>query len=666
MEHTFATGQGGPIPLGASKSDHGVNFAFYSNAEKNVSLVLFAPGEKTPFAHFTLDPKMNRTDDVWHIEVKNISCLFDYGIQIEKELFHDPYARCMNTSHEWADPFYAEQKPLGRYRNEKEPFNWENDAPPMIPFQNLIIYEMHVRGFTEDPSSHVLQPGTFLGMIEKIPHLKELGINAVELLPIFEFDECENPRINPQTGKKLLNYWGYSTVNFFSLMTRYGTSSDQCTVIDEFKTLVKELHKNGIEVILDVVYNHTAEGNEEGRSFSFRGLDEKTYYLLGPKGEYYNYTGCGNTFNCNNPVASALILDSLRYWVTEMHIDGFRFDLASILTRDQDGMPVADPPVVRMIAEDPLLANVKLIAEAWDAAGLYQVGSFPSYGRWAEWNGKYRDVVRKFIKGTDENAGPFAGVLSGSQDLYGYQGKPYFSINFVTAHDGFSLRDLVSYSHKHNLANGEHNQDGASDNESWNCGQEGLTTNAKILMFRQRQMKNFVVALMVSIGTPMMLMGDEYGHTHGGNNNTWCHDGQMNAFLWNKLEEEKELFRFFKSMIGFRKSNRLLRRTEFLQPADIDWHGLNPFHADWGNSSRFIAYTLKDHVKENHLYIAFNATPTRPTVHLPPEPAHKKWYRLVDTALASHHDFIDNPTQFPPLKVICKMEAYSSIILIAL
>lgn len=666
MEHTFATEAGSPTPLGPSKINHGVNFAFHSAEDKDVSLVLFAPGEKEPFARFSLDPELNRTGQIWHITVKNLCCLFDYGIQIGKELLIDPYAKCMNTTHEWADSFYTEHKPLGRYYTQVEPFNWENDAPPLIPFQNLIIYEMHIRGFTEDPSSHVQHPGTFLGMIEKIPHLKELGVNAVEFLPIFEFDECENPRKNPQTGKNLLNYWGYSTVNFFSLMNRYATSSDKSTVIDEFKTLVKELHKNGIEVILDVVYNHTAEGNEEGRNLSFRGLDEKTYYMLGPNGEYYNYTGCGNTFNCNDPIVSSLIVDSLRYWVTEMHIDGFRFDLASILTRNTDGHPLSDPPVVRMIAEDPLLRNAKLIAEAWDAAGLYQVGSFPSYGRWAEWNGKYRDVVRKFIKGTDGNAGPFAGVLSGSQDLYSYEGKPYFSINFVTAHDGFSLRDLVSYNAKHNLANGEDNQDGANDNESWNCGQEGPTTNAKILMFRQRQMKNFIVALMVSIGTPMMLMGDEYGHTHGGNNNTWCHDGPINAFHWDQLNEEKELFRFFKSMIALRKNNPLFRRTEFLQADDIDWHGLDAFHADWSGSSRFVAYTLKDLVKENHLYIAFNATPTRPTVHLPPAPAHKKWYRLVDTALASPHDFIDNPTQFPPLKVICKMEAYSSIILIAL
>ena len=666
MNTSFDTAPGEPSPLGATKSEGGVNFAFYSSADEEVSLVLFAPGEKNLFAQFPLNPDKNRTGKVWHIEIKKLPCLFDYGIQIGKELLLDPYATGVNTGHAWGDPYYSERKPLGRYQNDPPSFDWEKDAPPLIPFQNMIIYEMHVRGFTQDPSSHVKQPGTFLGLIEKIPYLKELGVNAVELLPVFEFNECENQRVNPETDEKLYNYWGYSTVNFFSLMTRYGTSSDKCTVIEEFKTLVRELHKNGIEVILDVVYNHTAEGNEEGPNYSFRGLAENTYYILGSNGEYYNYTGCGNTFNCNNPIASDLIIDSLRYWVNEMHIDGFRFDLASILTRNEQGHPLVDPPIVRRIAEDPLLANVKLIAEAWDAAGLYQVGNFPSYGRWAEWNGKYRDIVRKFIKGTDGNAGPFAGIVSGSQDLYNYEGKPYFSINFVTAHDGFSLLDLVSYNNKHNLANGENNQDGANDNESWNCGHEGPTNNAKILMFRQRQMKNFFVALMISVGTPMMLMGDEYGHTHGGNNNTWCHDGPINYFLWNQLQQEKELFRFFKSMIAFRKNSPLLRRTEFLQTDDIDWHGINPFDPDWSASSRFIAYTLKDKAKENHLYIAFNATDTRPTIHLPPAPANKKWYRIVDTALATPNDYIDNPTQFQPQKVICKMEAYSSIILMAL
>jgi isoamylase/glycogen operon protein len=342
-----------------------------------------------------------------------------------------------------------------------------------------------------------------------------------------------------------------------------------------------------------------------------------------------------------------------------MHVDGFRFDLASILTRDCDGHPLDDPPLVRQISEDPLLTHTKLIAEAWDAAGLYQVGTFPAYGKWAEWNGKYRDTVRRFLKGTDGAAGPFAGVLSGSQDLYGHGRKPYHSINFCTAHDGFTLRDLVSYNTKHNLANGENNQDGTNDNESWNCGVEGPSSNPKILKLRLRQSKNFIVALMVSIGTPMILMGDEVGRTHLGNNNTWCHDGPLNAFPWN--HQEQELLHFFKSLIALRKQTPLLRRTEFLNPEDIDWHGTTPLHPDWNASCRFVAYTLKP-----SLYIAFNATSQRPLVQLPPPPPHKKWYRIVDTALAPPHDYIENPLELPPLKNTTRMEAYSSMILLAL
>lgn len=437
-------------------------------------------------------------------------------------------------------------------------------------------------------------------------------------------------------------------------MNRYTKSPD--LACEEFKTLVKELHKNQIEVILDVVYNHTADPN-----LSFGGLGASTYYILGPQSEYYNYSGCGNTFNCNHPVVSRLILDSLHYFVTEMHVDGFRFDLASILTRDPEGHPLENPPLIRQISEDPLLSRVKLIAEAWDAAGLYQVGSFPAYGKWAEWNGKYRDTVRRFLKGTDGAVGPFASAISGSQDLYGNNRKPYHSINFVTAHDGFTLRDLVSYNTKHNLSNGENNQDGTSDNESWNCGAEGPTTNPKIIKLRLRQSKNFIVALMVSLGTPMILMGDEYGHSRRGNNNAWCHDGPLNAFQWNRLDQDKELFHFFHSLINFRKKTPLLRRTEFLKPAEIDWHGITPFHPNWNPSSRFVAYVLKP-----SLYIAFNATPERPLVQLPPPPLKKKWYRVVDTSLAPPHDFIDQPLELPPLNGSTRMEAYSSMILLAL
>jgi isoamylase/glycogen operon protein len=647
MKYPFE--RGCPNPLGASKTDEGINFAFHSAIEEGVSLLLYSTNSKTPFAQIPLDPKIHRTDSIWHIRVQNLPPIFEYGIKVGSQILIDPYAKEVNSNPDWGGHFYAENQPLAKF-SAPQPFDWGNDVPPRIPFQDLIIYEMHIRGFTHG--------GGFQKMIDKIPHLKELGINAVEFLPIFEFDECENPRSNPETGRKLYNYWGYSTINFFSLMNRYGT-------IEEFKNLVKELHKNKIEVILDVVYNHTAEGNEKGKTLSFRGLDEAGYYILGPKGEYYNYSGCGNTFNCNNPVVSRLILDSLRYWVSEMHIDGFRFDLASILTRDPQGHPIADPPVIKAISQDPLLTGIKLIAEAWDAAGLYQVGYFPSYKKWAEWNGKYRDIVRKFLKGTDGVAGPFAGALSGSQDLYGHDRKPYHSINFVTAHDGFTLKDLCSYNNKHNFSNGENNQDGTNDNESWNCGQEGPTTNTKINQFRFRQSRNFIVALMVSLGTPMILMGDEYGQTHNGNNNTWCHD-ELNWFDWGELSHEGHFYRFFRSLVLLRKKNTLFRRSEFLTADDVEWHGTTPFHADWSPASRFIAYILKDKAKQEDVYIAFNASHLRTNVQLPPPPAHKKWHRLVDTALDSPYDFLDDPFQFPHVKTAYKMEAHSSIILIAL
>ena len=647
MQYSFE--RGCPNPLGASKTDEGINFAFHSSIEEGVSLLLYSTNSKTPFAQMILDPKIHRTGSIWHVRVQNLPHIFEYGIKVGSRILIDPYAKEVNSTPDWGGHFYAENQPLAKF-SAPQSFDWGNDVPPRIPFQDLIIYEMHIRGFTHG--------GGFQKMVEKIPHLKELGVNAVELLPIFEFDECENPRNNPETGRKLYNYWGYSTINFFSLMNRYGT-------IEEFKNLVKELHRNKIEVILDVVYNHTSEGSDKGRTVSFRGLDERGYYILGPKGEYYNFSGCGNTFNCNNPVVSRLILDSLRYWVSEMHIDGFRFDLASILTRDPQGHPMADPPVVKAISQDPLLSGIKLIAEAWDAAGLYQVGYFPSYQKWAEWNGKYRDIVRKFLKGTDGAAGPFAGALSGSQDLYGHDRKPYHSINFVTAHDGFTLKDLCSYNNKHNFSNGENNQDGANDNESWNCGQEGPTDNTKIIQFRCRQSRNFIVALMVSLGTPMILMGDEYGQTHQGNNNTWCHD-ELNWFDWSELSKETDFYRFFRSIVLLRKKNPLFRRSEFLTADDVEWHGTTPYHADWSPTSRFIAYILKDKVKQEDCYIAFNASHLRTNVQLPPPPPHKKWHRIVDTALDPPYDFLDDPFQFPHIKMAYKMEAHSSIILIAL
>lgn len=652
--------RGIPSPLGTSAHDGSINFALFSQHATKMILSLFSPGNKTPFLEVSLDPKINRTGYIWHIGIKNLPPIFDYGFRLDKALLLDPYAKRMNTSDEFGDHYYDTHFALGRWKTPR-PFDWQNEEPPSIAPKDLIIYEMHVRGFTIDSSSLVTHPGGYLGIIDKIPHLKKLGVNAVELLPIFEFNECENPLKNPQSGKKLYNYWGYSTLNFFCPMQRFAKED----AIDEFKTLVRELHKNGIEVILDVVYNHTAEGNESGKTYSFRGIDNSVYYILSPEGHYMNFSGCGNTFNCNHPITSVLILDSLRYWASEMHVDGFRFDLASILTRDTNGHPMSDPPIARAISKDPVLANCKLIAEAWDAAGLYQVGSFPSYGRWAEWNGKYRDTVRRFIKGTENQTGAFAEALCGSQDLYGSR-KPTDSINFITAHDGFSLYDLVSYNQKHNESNGEDNRDGTNDNESWNCGHEGLATDPKTLQLRQRQMRNLHVALMVSIGVPMVLMGDEYAHTRNGNNNTWSHDNELNWFLWDELEKNSDFFRFFSLMIHFRKNEKLLCRSEFLKKEEVDWHGLTSFHPSWHSDSRFVAYKLKDPDGHHPLYIAFNASASRLSVQLPDPPPQRKWLRIVDTALAPPHDFLENPEKFEPIRAPYKMEAYSSLIAKAL
>ena len=495
-------------------------------------------------------------------------------------------------------------------------FDWKGDRSPQIPLRDLIIYEMHVRGFTISPSSGVRHPGTFLGIIEKIPHLLDLGVNAIELMPLQEFNENENTNINPLTHQQLCNYWGYSTVNFFAPMTRYATKTAPGASIEEFKTMVRELHKNGIEVILDVVFNHTAEGNEKGPILSFKGFENPVYYLLNHDFTYSNYTGCGNTVNCNHPVVWEFIVKCLRYWVLEMHVDGFRFDLASTLTRGRQGQPLPTPPLIESLTDDPVLSKVKLIAEPWDLE-VYQVGQFYSHvKRWSEWNGKYRDCIRQFIKGNAGIKGEFITRLCGSEDLY-YNRTPLASINFITVHDGFTLRDLVSYNEKHNESNGEDNRDGLTDNDSWNCGIEGPTDDDKILALRNRQMRNYHFTLMISQGVPLLLMGDEYGHTKNGNNNTWCHDNELNWFLWDKLKENGDFYRFYKEMILFRKENPLLKREQFLSPKDAQWHGIEPFKPDWSAHTQFIAFTLLDSDKGNDLYIAFNAQEKGVSVHFP-------------------------------------------------
>ncbi|GAB4188806.1 MAG: glycogen debranching protein GlgX [Simkaniaceae bacterium] len=654
--------RGYPGPLGACERYDGINFAVFSKNATHLYLCLFKSGEGKPFKEISLDPQMHRTGDIWHVLLENLPKGIEYAYRClgpnspaKGHLFNknaylfDPYSIELSTNNIWGKNTFDNVRSK---INHPAYFDWGKDLRPKIHLKDLIIYEMHVRGFTKDPSSDVKNPGTFAGIIEKIPYLKKLGINAVELMPIHEFDENEN------MGKGLYNYWGYSPASFFALMKRYAATDD---VVLEFKKMVKELHKNQIEVILDVVFNHTAEGSDPSYYLSFRGLDNSQYYLLNPDGTYANYSGCGNTVNCNSVVVEELILDTLKYYVSELHVDGFRFDLASILTRDENGNPMEIPPVVRRIAKDPVLSGVKLIAEAWDPGGLYQVGQFPHFGQWAEWNGHYRDTIRRFIKGTDGETANFAKVITGSEELYSFGRAPYHSINFVTAHDGFTLHDLVSYQEKHNELNLEDNRDGCNYNNSWNCGVEGETDRIEILNLRKRQMKNFMVALLCSIGTPMILMGDEYGHTRYGNNNAWSQDNELNYFLWDQLDKNKDFFRFVCQLINFRKQHGIFRRKKFLTSKDISWHGVLPFSHDWSHFSRFIACTMHDHEQEEHLYIAFNAYYKKMEITLPEISKKKTWHRIVDTNLESPKDFVEDPFS-NPIKKHYFMAPYSSFI----
>ncbi len=664
MEPSFKLKLGCPFPLGVCPCEEGVNFAIESSSAKKLALCLFdSPDSRDPICEIQFDPEINRTESTWHIFVEHLPQHYFYLFKVDDAapMLLDPYAHGVATPNRWGDISRLPYFPLGIISPAKE-FNWEDDKPPKIPSCDLIVYEMHVRGFTQHPSSKVNHPGTFLGMIEKIPYLVELGINAVELLPIQEFDELENPRVNPVTLDRLYNYWGYSTVNFFSLMRRYTSSPDASSAVEEFKMLVKALHANNIEVILDVVFNHTAEAGKDGPTLSFKGLDLESYYHLDENKKHLDFTGCGNTFNCNSPLVTEYIVDCLRYWVLEMHVDGFRFDLASVLTRGTDGQPLSNPPLVEAISFDPVISQVKLIAEAWDAAGLYQVGSFFSEYGWSDWNGKYRDNVREFIKGTG-NKNEFCKSLCGSQDLYG-KWSPSRSINFVTVHDGFTLTDLVSYNHKHNIVNGENNRDGLNYNSSWNCGVEGITRDKNILALRERQKRNFFLALMVSRGIPMLLMGDEYGHTKRGNNNTWCQDNELNWFLWDHLESSKEFYRFYRKLIQFRKSHCVLRANVFLENEEVEWHGRELGKVDWSNPfDGFIAYTLKDLEEGHDLYIAFNATPKPVIIELPLNTDSKKWHWVVNTASPSPYDFREEGSYTATTDSHYRMVPFSAILL---
>ncbi len=678
--------RGSALPLGATLRQNGINFAVFSSHATHVTLVLFAPGEDEPIAEIPLDSHINRTGHIWHVFMHGLDSIVRYGYRLDRipnEAPHihrfdpnavliDPYARSISGGYIWGEPLnQGDEKKMRRRRSMvvEESFDWAKDQPLNIPLSDLVIYEMHARGFTRHESSNVKHPGTFAGIVEKIPYLKKLGVNAVELLPIYEFEESETDRVNPFSGDELLNYWGYQTIGFFAPKASYAAENQQGAQITEFKQMVKALHEAGIELILDVVFNHTAEGDERGITFSLRGIDNSVYYIVDPEsGQYANYSGCGNTINCNHPVVRDMIMDCLRYWVTEMHVDGFRFDLASIMGRGRDGEVLANPPLIEHIAADPILANTKLIAEAWDAAGLYQVGTFPAWGRWAEWNGKFRDDMRRFIKGDPGMIQAVTHRLVGSPDLYGASGRePYHSINFITSHDGFTLADLVSYNQKHNEINGENSTDGMSENFSWNCGLEGPTDSSEISSLRERQMRNFVTLLLMSHGVPMIQAGDEIGRTQNGNNNAYCQDNDISWLNWKLAEKNEDLLRFFRILIQFRHDHPSLRRKSYLpghpEQSDIAvrLHGIKTDQPDFGYESHSIAVQISpspntpgDDEQIADIYLAANAYWDNLTFELPSLSHGRKWCRFIDTWLPlpndittpEDQDYLDNQESY--------------------
>ncbi len=674
MLESYRLEPGSPAPFGVSHTPEGVNFALYSKYASEVILCLFNYDTLDPICEIPFDINSNKTGDVWHGLIHGIPERVCYGYRLKKSkgklykryfnqehIILDPYAKALKTSSTWGDREFP-YSPLGALQPPDE-FDWEGDKPLNIPLNELVVYEMHVRGFTCDSSSQVQHNGTYLGIIEKIPHLVDLGVNAIELLPIFEFNECEYNRFNPISGKQLQNYWGYSTVNFFSPMNRYATGNDLGQALKEFKQMVKELHKNGIEVILDVVFNHTAEGNEEGPIYSFKGIDCGSYYIVDQKYKHQNFSGCGNTFNCNHPVVREFIKSCLQYWVTEMHVDGFRFDLATVFMRGNHGEPLSKPPIIDGLSEDPILANTKLIAEPWDAGGLYSLGGFsPDTNRWSEWNDKYRDSVRRFIKGDRGEKRSFAIRLCGSDDVFNHDRSPTRSVNFITSHDGFTLSDLVSYNTKDNTSNSENDQDGHPHNISWNCGEEGHTDNVEVIALRERQKRNFHLALMVSQGIPMLLMGDEYGHTRYGNNNSWCQDSELNWFLWDSINTNSGFYRFYKELIHFRKRHPILHRDNYLSEEDVDWHGTIPFQPNWEGDTQFIAYTLKDTNSEYQLYIAFSMHHQEIECQIPETEGEQQWKMIVNTSNPVPEDYIDE-AHAPIVSKSIKMQAHSAILL---
>ncbi len=677
---------GRSFPVGATVYPDGVNFSIFSKSCKALELLLFdRADDPKPARVIVLHPKQNKTFYYWHVFVPGIGAEQIYAYRAYgpfapeqghrfdgNKVLLDPYAKAVvgweHYSREAAICFgdNCAQALRGVVVNPNA-YDWEGDAPLNLPHTDSVIYEMHVGGFTRNPNAGVVpeKRGTYAGLIEKIPYLKQLGITAVELLPVHQFDEQD-----VQPG--LTNYWGYSTIAFFAPHTGYSSRRDPMGPVDEFRDMVKALHRAGIEVILDVVFNHTAEGNEDGPTLSFKGLENSAYYILEPDQEKYsNYSGCGNTLKANHEIVGRMILESLLYWVADMHVDGFRFDLASVLSRSRSGHPLEDPPILWTIESHPILAGTKIIAEAWDAAGLYQVGSFIG-DRFAEWNGPFRDDVRRFVKGDSDTVATLANRLLGSPDIYPQPDRePSRSINFITCHDGFTLNDLVSYNEKHNAANQEDSRDGSNDNHSWNCGVEGPSDDLAIETLRLQQIKNLLTILFFSQGTPMLSMGDEVMRSQLGNNNAYCQNNELSWFDWSSVDRKNGLLRFVQKLIQFIQSLEIFRQERLLevtygsQKPHIVWHGVELGKPDWGENSRSLAFTLRHPEAGEHLHVMLNAYWDVLPFELPPLGKGERWYRMIDTALPTPRDFSE-PTAAPQIRrKKYPVEARSSVVLMA-
>ena len=686
----FAIERGSPQPLGANPASGGVNFSLFSMNATGVELLLFATDDAPePFQAIRLDPSVNKSFHFWHVFVRGLQSGAHYAYRVDgpfdpasgqrfnrNKVLLDPYA-LGNTNSLWkrdaaCGPDDNVTTSMRSVVIDPADYDWEGDRPLNRPMEDTVIYALHVRGFTQSPSSGVQHPGTFLGLIEKIPYLRDLGVTAVELLPVFDFDETAVLR--EVNGRPLTNFWGYSTIGFFAPNSAYCVCPQAGCHLQEFRDMVKALHRAGIEVILDVVFNHTDEGNHLGPTFAFRGIDNRTYYLLVPSDLrcYLDFSGCGNTFNCNHPVATKLIVECLTYWVREAHVDGFRFDEGSILARGEDGMPGIHPPVIWSIELHDELANSKLIAEAWDAAGLYQIGHFPG-DRWAEWNGRYRDDIRRFVKGDAGMLGAVASRLAGSSDVYQARGQlPVNSINFVTCHDGFTLNDLVSYNQKHNEANGEGNRDGIDDNLSWNCGVEGVSNDPAIETLRDRQVRNFAAILLLSCGVPKFLAGDEVRRTQNGNNNAYCQDNEIGWFDWTLVEKHGDLYRFWKRLIEFRKRHPALHKRQFSRGErnerglmDVTWHGTKLNSPGWYDPfGHALSATLAGFEGDSDIHVMLNMYGESLDFELPSIPG-GTWLKAVDTSQPSPHDVPDFGSEQPIIGNVYRAQGRNVVVLIS-